>query len=72
MQADTSPEHQAKAMELFQENKYYLTDDCIIAFIDLFQADITAADAYIVLKCDSLMKAWVEQQMKEISFPVNS
>ena len=72
MRADTSPECWVKVMELFQENEYYLTDDCIVAFIDLFWADVTATDAYIVLKRDSLRKAWVQQQMKELSFPVNS
>ena len=52
--ADTSPEHQSKAMDLLQELESYLDNDHMVAFIDLFKADTAAADAYLAIKCDSL------------------
>ena len=68
--ADTSPEHQSKAMDLFQELESYLDNDHMVAFIDLFKADTAAADAYLAIKCDSLRKKWVEKQLIDhLSFP---
>lgn len=67
--SDTSPERRAKAMHLFQEQESYLSDDCIVAFIDLFRMDTAAADAYIVLKRDGVRKAWVQKQLKGLGFP---
>jgi hypothetical protein len=70
MRSDTSPERRAKAMDLFQEQESYLSDDCMVAFIDLFRVDSAAADAYIALKRDGLRKAWVQRQMKDLGFPL--
>ena len=70
MHSDTSPERWAKAMDLFQEQEYYLSDDCMVAFIDLFRVDSAAADAYIALKRNGLRKAWVQRQMKNLGFPL--
>jgi hypothetical protein len=70
MHSDTSPECQAKAMDLFQEQECYLSDDCMVAFIDLFRVDSAAADAYIALKRNGLRKAWVQRQMKDLGFPL--
>jgi hypothetical protein len=66
MRSDTSPERRAKAMELFQEQEPELSDDCTVAFIDLFRMDTAAADAYIALKRDGLRKAWIQRQMKDL------
>ncbi|KAF8223584.1 hypothetical protein L208DRAFT_1411625 [Tricholoma matsutake] len=70
MHSDTSPKHRAKAMDLFQEQESYLSDDCMVAFIDLFRVDSAAADAYIALKHNGLRKAWVQRQMKDLGFPL--
>jgi hypothetical protein len=69
MRSDTSPERRAKAMELIQEQESYLSDDCLVAFIDLFRADTAAADAYVALKREGLRKSWVQKQMKDLGFP---
>jgi hypothetical protein len=70
MCSDTSPECQAKAMDLFQEQEGYLSDECVVAFIDLFRLDSAAADAYIALKHDGLRKVWIQRQMKDLDFPL--
>ena len=44
--------HQLKAMDILQELESYLDDDCMVAFIDLFKADMAAVDAYLAIKCD--------------------
>ena len=70
MCSDTSPKHWAKGMDLFQEQECYLSDDCMVAFIDLFRVDSATADPYIALKHDGLRKAWVQRQMKGLRFPL--
>ena len=68
--ADTSPEHQSKAIDLPQELESYLDDDCMVVFIDLFKANTAAADVYLAIKHDSLQKKWVEKQLIDhLSFP---
>ena len=57
MHADTSPECQSKAMDLFQEQESYLDDDHMVTFIALFKADTAAANTYVALKCEGLWKA---------------
>ncbi|KAF8221211.1 hypothetical protein L208DRAFT_1415480, partial [Tricholoma matsutake] len=52
------------------QQESYLSDDCMVAFIDLFRVDSAAADAYIALKWDGLRKAWVQRQMKDLGFPL--
>jgi hypothetical protein len=41
-------------MDVLQELEDYLDDDCMIAFIDLFRADMAAADVYLAIECESL------------------
>jgi hypothetical protein len=57
-------------MDLLQELESYLYDDCMVAFIDLFKADMAAVDAYLAIKRDSLRKKWVEKQLiDQLGFP---
>jgi hypothetical protein len=68
--ADTSPERWAKAMDVHQELEDYLDDDHMVAFIDLFRADMAVADAYLAIKRESLQKKWVEKQLTDtLGFP---
>ena len=68
---DTLPEHQAKAMDILQEKEGYLDDDCMVAFIDLFQVDTALADAYLAIKCEGLQRKWVEKKLvKALGFPL--
>ena len=43
-----------QAMECTQELETELDDKHLVALIGLFQTDVSAADAYLVLKCDGL------------------
>ena len=47
-----------------------LDDDHMVAFIDLFWVDTASADAYLVIKRESLRRKWVEKQLVEaLGFP---
>jgi hypothetical protein len=71
--ADTSPECLAKAVELIQEQEDYLSDDQMVAFLDLFQADTAAADIYLAIKQETLWKAWIQKQLlKDLEFPAST
>ena len=72
LRADTSPERRAKAVELIQVQDDYLSDDQMVAFLDLFRADTAAADIYLAIKRESLRKAWIQKQLsKDLGFPLS-
>ena len=50
----SSPEQKMQAMECAQELETELDDECLVAFIGLFQTDVSAANAYLVLKHNCL------------------
>ena len=50
----SSPEQKMWAMEHAQELETELDDEHLVALIGLFQTDVSAADAYLVLKHDGL------------------
>ena len=50
-------------MERAQELETDLDDKRLVALIGLFQTDVSAADAYLVLKRDGLRKVWVESKL---------
>ena len=54
-----SPSQKTKAIQRAQELEDELDDDRLAALIRVFQADVNAADAYLVLKRDGLRKAWI-------------
>jgi hypothetical protein len=43
-----------------QELKEDLDDGKLVALIHIFQLDVNAADAYMVIKCPGLRKAWIK------------
>ncbi|KAF8802780.1 hypothetical protein BYT27DRAFT_7111569, partial [Phlegmacium glaucopus] len=43
-----------------------LSDECIVALIDLFQSDVSVADAYLSLTRDGVREAWVQARTKHI------
>ena len=59
----SSPERKMRAMERAQELETDLDDKHLVALIGLFQTDVSAADAYLVLKRDGLCKVWVESKL---------
>ena len=73
MRPDSSLDCQAKVVELIQVQEDYLTDYQLVAFLDYFKADTTAADIYLAIKCEGLQKAWIQKQLsKELGFPQQS
>ena len=67
--ADTSPERRSKAMDRVQELEAELDDARLVALIDLFQTNTSAADAYMTLKREALRKVWVQRRLKDLGFP---
>ena len=61
--ADTSPEHHAKAMSHLQELETHLDDACMVAMIDLFKSDTSEADTYMSLQHEALHKKWLHKQL---------
>jgi len=59
----SSPERKMMAMKRAQELESDLDDVWLVALIGLFQTDVSAADAYLVLKRDGLRKVWVESKL---------
>jgi hypothetical protein len=71
--ADTSPEHQSKAMESLQERETDIDAPCIVALLDLFQANTASVDTYLAIKQDEVRLLWIERQlMKDLGFPAMS
>jgi hypothetical protein len=59
----SSPERKRMAMERAQELESDLDDTRLVALIGLFRKDVSAADAYLVLKREGLRKVWVETEL---------
>jgi hypothetical protein len=54
-----SPSRKTKAIQRAQELEDELDDDRLAALIRVFQADVNAADAYLVIKREGLRRAWI-------------
>jgi hypothetical protein len=61
-----SPSRKTKAIQRAQELEEELDDDRLAALIRVFQADVSAADAYLVIKRDGLRKAWIASTLRGI------
>lgn len=59
----SSPVRKSLAMQHAQNDERDLPIDDLIALIDLFQSDVTAADAYLVLEMPGLRRQWVENKL---------
>ena len=58
-----SPSRKTKAIQRAQELEEELDDTRLAALIRIFQSDVYAADAYMVIKRDGLRKAWIESTL---------
>jgi hypothetical protein len=54
-------------MKRAQDIETTLSDKHIVALIDLFQADVSVADAYLSLTHDGVCEAWVQAHTKHIT-----
>ncbi|KDR83289.1 hypothetical protein GALMADRAFT_263621 [Galerina marginata CBS 339.88] len=55
-----------EAMERLQRLETGLSDRCIVALIDLFQEDVSAADAYLALTREGVRKQWIADRVRHI------
>lgn len=59
----TTPQRKQKAMIQAQKLETDLDDDQMVSLINLFQHDVSAAAAYLVLQRAGLRKAWVKDKL---------
>lgn len=60
---EPSPTRKRIAIQRAEELETELDDKHLVQLINLFEADINAADAYMVIKREGLRKAWVEGKL---------
>ncbi|KAF8165808.1 hypothetical protein B0H34DRAFT_671559 [Crassisporium funariophilum] len=63
---EATPSQKMQAMQHMQELETTLSDECIVALIDLFQADVSVADVYLSISRDGVRKAWVAASTKHV------
>ncbi|KDR83287.1 hypothetical protein GALMADRAFT_134766 [Galerina marginata CBS 339.88] len=55
-----------EAMDRVQRLETGLSDRCVVALIDLFQEDVSAADAYLALTREGVRKQWIADRVRHI------
>lgn len=63
---ESTPSRKTRAMQLVQTVETSLSDKRIVALFDLFQKDVTMADAYLAISRDGVRKAWVEAHINHV------
>ena len=63
---DSAPSQKTRAMQRAQVIETTLSDKRIVLLIDLFQNDVTVADAYLAITRDGVRKKWVEARTCDI------
>ena len=58
-----SPSQKTKAIQWDQELELDLDDEKLVSLIQIFQADVNAVDAYMVLKREGVQKLWIESTL---------
>jgi hypothetical protein len=58
-----SPVRKTKAIQQAQDLEQDLDDESLAKLICIFQADVNAADAYVVIKREGLCKAWISSTL---------
>ena len=61
-----SPSRKTKAIQQAQELELDLDDEKLVSLIRIFQADVNAADAYMVLKREGVWKLWIESTLSAL------
>ena len=57
------PCRKTKAIIQAQELEVDLEDEKLVSLIHIFQTDVNAVDAYMMLKCDGVQKIWVKSTL---------
>ena len=58
-----SPARKMKAIQRAQELEVDLNDEKLVSLIQIFQVDVNAADAYMVLKREGVRKMWIKSTL---------
>jgi hypothetical protein len=56
-------------MDKVQTEEPDLDDDQVVALVDLFRTDSGAAEAYMAIVRPAIHKAWLNKQLRQLSFP---
>jgi hypothetical protein len=63
-----SPLQKRHAVRSAEEHEGDLDEEDLITLVDIFTADVSAADTYMELRQDGLQKAWVANRLKVVKF----
>ena len=58
-----SPSWKTKVIQWAQELELDLDDEKLVSLIQIFQADVNAVDAYMLLKREGVQKLWIESTL---------
>lgn len=67
--ADRAAAYRVQAMDQVQKTEAGLDDDRVIALVDLFRTDSSAAEAYMAFVRPGLRAKWLSKQLKALGFP---
>jgi hypothetical protein len=65
---EASPLWKRRAIQSAEEHEGDLDEEDLIALVNIFTADVSAADTYMELRWDGLQKAWVANHLKVVKF----
>jgi hypothetical protein len=65
---EASPLRKRRAVRSAEEREGDLDEEDLITLVDIFTADVSAADTYMELRRDGLRKAWVANRLKVVKF----
>ena len=67
--ADRAVAYRVQAMDKVQREEEALGGDRVIALIDLFRSDSSAAKAYMAIISPIILQKWLNKQMMLLGFP---
>lgn len=67
--ADRAAAYQVEAMDKVQKEEPDLDDDQVVAPVNLFRTDSSAAEAYMAIVRPTICKAWLNKQLRLLGFP---
>ena len=67
--ADRAAAYRVQAMDKVQTAEPDLNDDQVVALMDLFRTDSSAAEAYMAIVRPAIRQAWLNKQLKQLGFP---
>ena len=67
--ADQAAAYRVQAMDKVQMAEPDLNNDQVVALMDLFRTDSSAAEAYMAIVRPAIRQAWLNKQLKQLGFP---